>query len=42
MAYDAKGHRAVSFGFPLEVLKDGNTLEIIMLKTLEYITDKKK
>ena len=42
VAYDAKGHRAVSFGFPLEVLKDGNTLEIIMLKTLEYITDKKK
>ena len=42
MAYDAKGYRAVSFGFPLEVLKDGEILETIIQKTLEYITDKKK
>ena len=42
VAYDAKDHRAVSFGFPLEVLKDGDQLEIIIHRTLEYITDKKK
>ena len=42
VAYDAKNYRAVSFGFPLEVLKDGNILEIIIHQTLEYITDKKK
>ncbi len=42
VAYDAAGYRAVSFGFPLEVLKDGEILETIIQKTLEYITDKKK
>ena len=42
VAYDAKGYRAVSFGFPLEVLKEGDILETIIHMTLEYITDKKK
>ena len=42
VAYDAKGYRAVSFGFPLEVIKDGEILETIISKTLEYISDKKK
>jgi hypothetical protein len=42
VAYDAKDYRAVSFGFPLEVLKDGDILETIIDKTLEYISDKKK
>ena len=42
VAYDAGNYRAVSFGFPLEVLKDGEILETIIQKTLEYITDKKK
>jgi hypothetical protein len=42
VAYDAKGYRAVSFGFPLEVIKDGEILETIISKTLEYISEKKK
>ena len=42
VAYDAKDYRAVSFGFPLEVLKDGGVLETIIHKTLDYITEKKK
>ena len=42
VAFDAGDHRAVSFGFPLEVLKDSDVLETIIQKTLEYITDKKK
>jgi hypothetical protein len=41
VAYDAAGYRAVSFGFPLEVLKDGNDLEIILHRTMEYLTEKK-
>ena len=42
VAYDAAGYRAVSFGFPLEVLKDGNDLEVIIHRTMEYITGKKE
>ena len=42
VAYDAAGYRVVSFGFPLEVLKDGNDLEVIIHRTMEYITGKKE
>lgn len=42
VAYDAEEYRVVSFGFPLEVLKDSNILEAILHRSLEYISDKKK
>jgi len=41
VAYDAEKYRAVSFGFPLEVLKSPDALEIILHKAVEYISDKK-
>ena len=40
VAYDPGGYRAVSFGFPLEVLKDGEALQTIFEKTLDYISKK--
>jgi len=42
VAYDAKSYRTVSFGFPLEVLKDGDILETIIHRSLEFITEKDK
>ena len=42
VAYDAKGYRVVSFGFPLEVLKDGNVMETLMRRSVEYIGGKSK
>ena len=41
VAYDPKGYRAVSFGFPLEVLKDADVLETLLHRSVEYISDKK-
>ena len=41
VAFDPKGYRAVSFGFPLEVLKDADVIETLLHRSVEYISDKK-
>lgn len=40
VAYTAKGYKVVSFGFPLETLKDGNVMDILFEKSLKFLQDK--
>ena len=41
VAYDPGKYRTVSFGFPLEVLKDANIMETLLHRSVEYISEKK-
>ena len=37
VAYDGKGYRCVSFGFPIEVIESQSAINELIIKTLEYI-----
>ena len=37
VAFDGKGYRCVSYGFPIEALTSDAEIERLVVKTLEYI-----
>lgn len=41
VAYDPGKYRTVSFGFPLEVLKDADVMGTLLHRSVEYISEKK-
>ena len=38
VAYEGKGYKSVSFGFPIEALEDYHMIEDVMVNTLKYFT----
>ena len=38
VAYDGKGYKSVSLGFPIEALEDYQMIEDLMVNTLKYFT----